>query len=246
MTVTYRTGIDGVTIVAEGDTRGGDDSRPDQLAAVVVNGDQALAERICSLLNDAHTPDVDLARGATEALAHVRRVLDGWIEGAKANHEGLGHRDERAGEECWTQFHPDDIRNMVTDAAAELGVAEDAPSARVGSTETAQNASGVAECTPDAHSGSEAVQRLTDAHGRTHPDGPTQPADGDAFHRLDSTPEPIRSPIWHIVVPPSAVAARASRRRCICNDPPPTVDKPKNGTATRPPGWACPRHGEVI
>lgn len=34
--------------------------------------------------------------------------------------------------------------------------------------------------------------------------------------------------------------------RCICNDPPPTVDKPKNGTASRPPGWACPRHGAVI
>jgi hypothetical protein len=36
------------------------------------------------------------------------------------------------------------------------------------------------------------------------------------------------------------------RARCICNDPPPTVDKPKNGTATRPPDWRCPRHGEVI
>jgi hypothetical protein len=24
------------------------------------------------------------------------------------------------------------------------------------------------------------------------------------------------------------------------------VDKPKNGTASRPPGWACPRHGAVI
>lgn len=34
--------------------------------------------------------------------------------------------------------------------------------------------------------------------------------------------------------------------RCICNDPPPTVDKPKNGTPSRPPGWACPRHGTVI
>jgi len=36
------------------------------------------------------------------------------------------------------------------------------------------------------------------------------------------------------------------RARCICNDPPPTVDKPKNGTASRPPGWRCPRHGEMI
>jgi hypothetical protein len=35
------------------------------------------------------------------------------------------------------------------------------------------------------------------------------------------------------------------RRGCICNDPPPTTTG-KNQPATRPPGWACPRHGEVI
>jgi hypothetical protein len=34
--------------------------------------------------------------------------------------------------------------------------------------------------------------------------------------------------------------------RCICNNPPPTVDKPKNGTASRPPGWSCPKHGVVL
>jgi hypothetical protein len=32
---------------------------------------------------------------------------------------------------------------------------------------------------------------------------------------------------------------------CICNDPPPTVHG-KNMPATRPPGWACPRHGMVL
>ncbi len=61
MTV-YRTGNHhGITIVTEGDgTRCG---RPDHdcqrghLAAVVVNGDQALADRICALLNaDAAYP----------------------------------------------------------------------------------------------------------------------------------------------------------------------------------------------
>jgi len=36
------------------------------------------------------------------------------------------------------------------------------------------------------------------------------------------------------------------RQICLCNTPPPTVDQPKNGTASRPPGWFCPRHGEVI
>jgi hypothetical protein len=48
------------------------------------------------------------------------------------------------------------------------------------------------------------------------------------------------------VCEPCADAEGWAERRCICNDPPPTVDKPKNGTASRPPGWACPRHGEVI
>lgn len=71
---------------------------------------------------DRHTPDVDHARGAAEALAEVLRMLDGWIEGAKSNHEGLGHRGEPMGEECWTQFHPNDIRNMVADAARQIGV----------------------------------------------------------------------------------------------------------------------------
>lgn len=54
---TYRTGRNwGVTIVREGtgprdltDPQGG--RRGDELVAVVVNGDQALAERICALLN---------------------------------------------------------------------------------------------------------------------------------------------------------------------------------------------------
>ncbi len=61
---TYRTGNHwGVTIVREGDSTGicSDRSCPDrgdhhstdhaELVAVVVNGDQALADRICALLN---------------------------------------------------------------------------------------------------------------------------------------------------------------------------------------------------
>lgn len=38
----------------------------------------------------------------------------------------------------------------------------------------------------------------------------------------------------------------AIRPPCICNTPPPEVDKPKNGTASRPPGWTCPKHGAVL
>jgi hypothetical protein len=51
-------------------------------------------------------------------------MLDGWIEGARENHDAMGHKYENRGEECWTQFHPADIRNMINDVARELGLAE--------------------------------------------------------------------------------------------------------------------------
>jgi hypothetical protein len=51
---TYRTGNHwGITIVREGD-----DEQDAQLVAVVVNGDQALAERICALLNAGQAPSL--------------------------------------------------------------------------------------------------------------------------------------------------------------------------------------------
>jgi hypothetical protein len=61
-------------------------------------------------------------RGAHRALARFLDVLDGWIEGARSNHDALDHRGESRGEECWTQFHPSDIRRMVNDAAREVGL----------------------------------------------------------------------------------------------------------------------------
>lgn len=63
-------------------------------------------------------------RGAHRALVRMLSMLDGWIEGARENHDGMGHRNENRGEECWTQFHPTDIRRMVNDVARELGLAE--------------------------------------------------------------------------------------------------------------------------
>jgi hypothetical protein len=69
--MTYRTGNHwGVTVV---------DEQPDgaQLVAVVVNGDQALAERICALLNGAHTPDVDHAGSTAEGWAQAIATLRG-------------------------------------------------------------------------------------------------------------------------------------------------------------------------
>lgn len=67
----------------------------------------------------------------TESAAHQERrvaldqllvVLDSWIEGAKENHQAMGHRNENTGEECWTQFEPDDFRRMINDAARDIGL----------------------------------------------------------------------------------------------------------------------------
>lgn len=63
-------------------------------------------------------------RGAEEALRTLLETLDGWIEGARSNHDGFSHRGEPIGEECWTQYAPADIRRMINDAAREVGVAE--------------------------------------------------------------------------------------------------------------------------
>jgi len=90
--------------------REGHDCARGHLVAVVIEGGLAMAERICMLLNGPpypkrctmeigvrgcvcepwpdcytarHTPDVDHARGAAEALALVRRLLDRSYPGLK-------------------------------------------------------------------------------------------------------------------------------------------------------------------
>jgi hypothetical protein len=65
-----------------------------------------------------------LARVKREALTRVLEALDGWVEGQKSNHEACDHRGENRGEECWRTWAPSDIRNMINDAARELGLAE--------------------------------------------------------------------------------------------------------------------------
>lgn len=57
-----------------------------------------------------------------EALTTVLEALDGWIESAHENHGALDHRGEPRGGECWRQFHPQDIRLMVGDAARQLKI----------------------------------------------------------------------------------------------------------------------------
>lgn len=60
------------------------------------------------------------------------------------------------------------------------------------------------------------------------------------------TPFELRYSEGHRITNSRDAATCGQLPRCICNTPPPTVDKPKNGTASRPPGWSCPRHGIVI
>jgi hypothetical protein len=66
----------------------------------------------------------EVAADKRQALAIMRAVLDDWIKGARENHEALGHRNENRGGECWRSFHAEDIRNMINDAARELGLEE--------------------------------------------------------------------------------------------------------------------------
>jgi hypothetical protein len=68
------------------------------------------------------TPDETTVAG--EVLCALLAALDGWIEGARENHDALGHRGENRGEECWTQWHPSDFRSMVNDVASQFGVPE--------------------------------------------------------------------------------------------------------------------------
>ena len=129
---TYRTGNHwGVTIVREGDvfTQGrmepnGPVQPPrrvgDQLVAVVVNGDQDLAQDICFRLNSV-TPDVDHTNGAREALAWVRRALD------------IAAKPDE-------QLFAATVHEILRHAAAELGVDEDAPSACVSSPQSPEHA----------------------------------------------------------------------------------------------------------
>lgn len=53
-----------------------------------------------------------------QAIRTFNDTLDGWVEGARANHAALEHRDRI--EDCCLTFAPDDIRRMVEDARREL------------------------------------------------------------------------------------------------------------------------------
>jgi hypothetical protein len=182
----------GVTVVrnATGAETGWRESA--QTVAVVVNGDQALAERIAWLLTHAcptcmgpqretvdlvcqtcgtdyaSTPDVDHTRGAAEALALVA---------------------DRIAELGFAPIRLRTLRELLERVSAELGLDGDAPSSPSSAPLSASDALGV-----------------------------VVPGSGDS-NALE-TAYPARYWGEH--------------------------PAPKNGTASRPPGWACPRHGVVI
>jgi hypothetical protein len=76
------------------------------------------------LLADDKLVDRIVKRAAYDMGKALLDVLNGWIEGAQENHEAMQHRNENTGEECWTQFAPEDIRRMVNDAARIMGTRE--------------------------------------------------------------------------------------------------------------------------
>jgi hypothetical protein len=181
----------GTTIVAENDGarcgRPGHDCARGHLVAVVVDGGVELAERICALLNaDAEwacfpcgyrnrggicthcgwvrtngTPDVTYLRGASEALAEVRRRLK--IASA------LGR-----------PFTEATIDMALGIAAMELGVAEKAPRASRCEPQSDETGSGVARDTPGDLRGCEGRCALKPdpdcpVHQGRRPKGPKPP-----------------------------------------------------------------------
>lgn len=241
---TYRVGSHhGITINREGD--GARCGRPDHdcdrghLVAVVIDGGEEFAERICALLNgDQAAPSgwVDAkpyrvySRWARDS-DHSRKAVYAAIQEAYAT--GLAQSAERrADPNCvWpdgvcTCGEPEGHTHPVPDD-------RDAPSSSLSASVSASGASGVVG--PGL--------------------APAKPAEGECDCGHEGLDE-----MFHLRPCPVA-EARVVRRRfarggripppsvgpgCTCNDPPPTVDKPKNGTASRPDGWACPRHGAVI
>jgi hypothetical protein len=58
------------------------------------------------------------------ALTAMLEILDGWIDGAREDHVGMGHQNENVGDECWRRFASEDIRSMVNEAARSVGIGE--------------------------------------------------------------------------------------------------------------------------
>lgn len=187
--MTYRVGNHhGVTIVNETDTapcgRPDHDCARGHLVAVVVNGDQELAKRICELLNDGCTG------GAAEALDHVAvriaNAADDFDTDALAT-----------------------MRDILEATAAELGVDETAPACPehgIGDHDCAEHAP------PSPLSATETAQ-TGPARGSGYTEAATAISEGSAFTRaeyerwwsriddesLRTLPEPERTLTAHVL-----------------------------------------------
>lgn len=71
------------------------------------------------LAADDRLLDRIVRRAQYDALREMLSTLDGWIEGARENHEAMGRRDAFD-----DSFAPDDIRRMVNCAARAVGTRE--------------------------------------------------------------------------------------------------------------------------
>jgi hypothetical protein len=231
--------------------------------AVVVNGDQALAERICALLNGgtrAELTDLALRHAATKVRAARPGVEPQTALAVVQALVAMGWR-------------PSPLDGDAPSRPLSASVATQGPpvggSGRPEGVETLSGPCRYPECECDTDSPC-GVTALTfnpayrvarcgqlSAHGpHVVDDGPDHPRNCPGTGTTipaDPTPERLAE----VAARRASLFTHPDQRRarpapptvgpgCICNDPPPTVDKPKNGTASRPPGWACPRHGAVI
>lgn len=110
-------------------TESGKDTDPPLYTASRRTRDQII-NLLRSIVDETATPEPAKAKpveeerknGAQQALYAMMASLDSWIDISQSNHEAMGHRHENPGEECWRQYAPGDIRNMINDAARELDI----------------------------------------------------------------------------------------------------------------------------
>lgn len=73
-----------------------------------------LLDELSAKVDELRRSTVPRERFAATAV----RVLDGWVDGTKGNHQALGHRDQA--EDCCLTFRRDDIVRMFADVERDL------------------------------------------------------------------------------------------------------------------------------
>jgi len=101
----------------------------EEIGALLVTIMQASADRVtptgaARLVAARPAPQPTTKAAQSQALYALLVNLEGWINGAKENHEAMDHRGESRGSECWRSFAAADFRAMVNDTCRELGISE--------------------------------------------------------------------------------------------------------------------------